>query len=383
MNTIQLIIKEILHRKLNFSLSLLAIVTAVALFVSFFTTGEASKRETIRLMRDMGYNLRIIHKDTDMNAFFLRGYSDITMPHDYVHILAKQDMPNFLYTHLLATYQHNVQWRGTSAIIKGIAAEVMPVNKSKPSMIFTIEPGTAYLGYELAKRFNLSQGDSIEVMGKTFTVERTLYESGTEDDIRIYVHLSDAQELFDQEGKINEIMALDCRCLIENVDPLELLRKQLAKTLPDTRVIQIRNIAQARTEQREMMDQYFAMIMPIIIIVCAIWIGALAMLNVRDRRQEIGVFRALGYRSGKIAGLFLGKALLIGVLGALIGFLIGTILALIWGPAIFKVTASKISPIYSLLVWSIIVAPLFAALSSFIPAALAITQDPADVLREE
>jgi len=58
MTTFRLILKEILQRKLNFFLSLLAIVIAASLFVSFFTTGEASKNETIRLMRDIGFNLR-------------------------------------------------------------------------------------------------------------------------------------------------------------------------------------------------------------------------------------------------------------------------------------------------------------------------------------
>lgn len=66
MKIVQLILREIMHRKLNSLLSLLAIVTAVALFVSFFTTGQASKRETTRLMRNIGFNLRIIPKETDI-----------------------------------------------------------------------------------------------------------------------------------------------------------------------------------------------------------------------------------------------------------------------------------------------------------------------------
>ncbi len=80
MKTAHLIIKEIMHRKGNFLLSLLAVVTAVALFTAFFTTGEASKRETTRLMRDIGLNLRIIPKEliakkneTEVTVYFKSG----------------------------------------------------------------------------------------------------------------------------------------------------------------------------------------------------------------------------------------------------------------------------------------------------------------------
>ncbi|MQY80296.1 MAG: hypothetical protein GH151_14095 [Bacteroidetes bacterium] len=82
---LKLIYKEIIHRKLNFVLALLAVTIAVAFFVSFFTANEASKRETIRLTRDMGFNLRIIPGETDMNKFWTEGYSDLTMPEDYIN----------------------------------------------------------------------------------------------------------------------------------------------------------------------------------------------------------------------------------------------------------------------------------------------------------
>ena len=51
--------------------------------VFFFTTSEASKRETIRLTRDMGFNLRIIPGKTDMDEFWTRGFSKYTMPEEY------------------------------------------------------------------------------------------------------------------------------------------------------------------------------------------------------------------------------------------------------------------------------------------------------------
>ena len=93
--------------------------------------------------------------------------------------------------------------------------------------------------------------------------------------------------------------------------------------------------------------------------------------------------RALGYGSVKIASLFLGKAVAVGLIGAALGFSIGTGLALKFGPDIFKVTANMITPKIELFYWALVASPAICALSVFIPAMIATTQDPALTLREE
>jgi len=358
MRTPYLILKEITHRKLNFLLSVLATLTAVALFVAFFTTGQASRRETTRLMRDIGFNLRIIPKKTDMNTFWTTGFSEYTMPEEYVGYFA--DREDISYNHLIATLQEKITWRGRQAILTGIAPEeVIPPGKVKRPMTFTMEPktaytieqGTVYIGFNLANGLGISKGDKIDVLGKSFTVARHRPETGSDDDIRIYAHLRDVQSLLNKEGRINEIKALECVCFDPNKDSLTILREELEQVLPEGKLIQIRSIAKAREKQRLMVDEYFSLIMPIVLVVCAAWIGVLAMMNVRDRRYEIGVMRALGYGSGRITLLFLGKALVIGVIGAAVGFGIGMWIALRFGPEIFQITAKAIKPIYNLLGW--------------------------------
>ena len=95
------------------------------------------------------------------------------------------------------------------------------------------------------------------------------------------------------------------------------------------------------------------------------------------------MLRALGYGAGYVGVLFLGKALVLGCLAAVLGFVLGTVLALTVGPAIFTVTSGSIVPLYSLL-WKVVVAaPLFAALCTLIPSAIAASQDPAIVLSED
>ena len=377
-----LIYKEIRHRKTNFALGSLAVMMAVALFISFFTAAQASNRETARLMLSLGFNLHIIPKDTNMNEFLLTGLSDKTMPEQYLEKLASQNQVS--YNHLLATLQKKINWQGLEVVLTGLAPEVCPPGSKKPPMSYQIERGRLYAGYRVATTLGLKEGDTVEIERNQLQVARCLSESGGVDDIRIQCHLRDAQKILNLPGQISEIRAVDCLCFAPTNDPAFILREEIGPLLPEAQVLHTRTIASARTKTRLMVKKLFAAIVPFVVIACGVWIGVLAIMNVRDRQQEIGIMRALGYGSGRITTLFLGKALTIGLVGAIIGFLAGTGLAMKFGPKIFELTAkTMIKPELSLLLYCLIFAPIFAAVSSFIPAMIAVTYDPAITLREE
>jgi len=385
MNVSRLILKEIVHRKINFAMGVVAVSTAVALFVTFMTSGQAYRRETRRIMRDMGQNLRIIPRETTMDEFWTQGFSSHTMPEEYVHKFA--NLKGYSYTHLVATLQKTVEWQGGTVILTGLLPEVLPLDKRQQApMTFSIKPGDVYVGWHVADILMIKEGQKIDIFDNSFTVKKVLFETGSKDDIRIYGDLHDIQEVLDLTGQINEIKALECLCQIESsdkeIDPRVLAQRQLAEILPEGKVIMLQGIAKIRQKQRAAMEGYLAFIMPTILIVCGAWIAVLTMMNVRERKQEIGITRALGHNSIKIAVLFLGKSLLIGLIGALIGYFAGTVLVLEYGPEIFKVTAKAIKLEYSLLTWAVIVAPVFAAIASFIPVTIAVAQDPADTLKE-
>lgn len=382
MTILHLIIKETALRKVNSLLSLLAVVVAVTLYVGFHTTGKAADRETTRLMRDLGFNLRIIPAATEETEFWAQGYATETIPQEYIDRFSEQE--GLSYRHLVATLQQQVAIDNVPAMLTGIDSEVTPagVGEKKP-MIFSIDPGTVYLGFHVAKKLGLRVGDEVTVEGETFRVAETMSEQGSQEDVRVYGFLADVQRVLKLEGRVNEIQALECLCRDPNVDSIDVLRAELEVVMPEAKVIQLRGIAQAREKQRIVVEKYFAFTMSVVVTGCAFWIGVLAMLNVRERRQEIGVFHALGYGMRHIAGLFLGKAIALGVVGAVLGFGVGTGLSLWLGPGIFEVTAKMIQPDYALLGWALIFAPAFAALCSMIPAAIAVSEDPADILRVE
>ena len=377
-----LFLKEILYRKFNFLLGALGMVAAVALVVLFVTMTKASQNETRILTRDMGFNLRIIPAQTDMNDFWVSGYSHRTMDQQYVSRLVTTN--SVFYAHITASLHKKIQWRNTETILTGISPEEKePSGKTKSKMIFAISPKKVFVGYELAKSQNIHLGDTLNILGRSFQVERTLSETGSNDDIRIYFDLTALQQLLKMEGRINEIMALNCLCSTKGDDPLGALRQQLEKVLPNTKVIMNKTIAVARERQRKMMDKYFLVLLPLFLFGCAIWVGIITMINVLQRKGEIGIMMALGFKRWRISRLFFARALALGIVGALLGFALGTWLAHAYGPSVFKVAARSIRPMYVLQYWTLLLAPVFAVISSFIPVMWAIGQQPAEILKQE
>ena len=383
MSPLALIIKEISHRKTNAILSLLAITIAVGGSTVLHTAFAGSLQRTKRIQRDMGQNLRIVSKDTDLAHFWDEGYSKSTFSENWVQQFTNVTK-EINYSHLSAVLKWKIDWRGSPAMIYGLAPrEVAPPGRKKPIMITPVKQGTIQLGKTLAAIHEVKRDDMVEVESGEFQVGRVLSEKGSGAEIRIYMHLADAQAVLQRKGLINEIQALDCYCADESQDTLALLRKQLQPILPEAQVFRMQDMAEAREKQRRDIEWTYSTLMPAIVMICGVIIGLLAFLNTRARQQEIGILRALGKGSFTVAALFLGKALILGIFGAACGFGLGTALLLGWGQELLKISPKLIGWDLANLKWALFLAPVFSALATFIPAMLAVTQDPADTLRHD
>jgi len=383
MSVLRLILQELWHRRVNALLSLAGATVTVGLLVAFHVLAQASQRETVRVTRDMGFNVRIIPRETDLDRFWTDGYADQTMPEEAVRRLASYQNVFFAYNHLVATLQQPFELQGRRVLLTGLAPTVTAPEQRKQPMGYRIEPGTVIVGAQVAQRLGLKKGDTLKLGESSLKVDRCLVEAGTAEDVTIYGALADVQRVLKLPGRINEIKAIDCLCLTAAEDPLSVLRAELEKALPEARVIQLRALADARAKQRQTSTRYFNVVTPMLLVACAAWVGLLAVQNVRERRVEIGLLRALGHTSTRIAGLFLGKAALIGLLSAAAGYGAGLALALQVGPQVFPVTAGAIKPELAPLWQALVAAPAFTALASFIPTMLAVTLDPAVALRED
>jgi ABC-type antimicrobial peptide transport system permease subunit len=122
---------------------------------------------------------------------------------------------------------------------------------------------------------------------------------------------------------------------------------------------------------------------PMSLVVCGLWIAFLTYQNVRDRRLEMGTLMALGFRPRQLQALVLSKAVVIGLLGTVIGFVVGK------GGMVLVKKANNVAAewlggaMFVHLAAALAVAVCLCVAGSSLPARVVANLDPADVLRGE
>jgi len=359
-------------------------------------------------MLKLGLNLLILPKGQNVGDWYAEDTGTTYMDEGYVDRLA--DSGVITVRHFLPCLQHKVKWpeRKRTIILVGTRGEVPNLHKSPVVPIIQPVPkDSIVLGHELHESLGLEVGDTVTLMGKKFTVHRCHEERGNKDDITAWIELEQAQELLDKRGRINAILALHCVCAGTE---LGRVRSDIARVLPDTKVIEVgteRRLARAearmsvakeakeaiereqavRANLRRERERFATVLVIVVMVTCGVWIGFLAYGNVRQRRAEIGIFRALGVRSRQVFFLFLSKAIVIGLIGGAVGFATGLFGGTGLGISIDRAGRELVSvrellnPLHLGLV--LLVAPLLSTLASWLPTVLAVGQDPAEILQGE
>ena len=118
----------------------------------------------------------------------------------------------------------------------------------------------------------------------------------------------------------------------------------------------------------------------IVLLIGALVVGVTMMSSVIERVREIGVFRAVGFRRSHIMAVFLTEAGLLGLVGGLLGYALGTGGAALFGGAVAQMQV-RVSVNPWLALASGVLAALLAILASLYPAWRAANLDPAEALR--
>ncbi len=425
MSVVRLIVREMWRRKLNALLGLVSVVVAIACLVGAATILRAGDLRTEQILKEkeaeveaagrelqeamrratlkLGFNLLIIPKDQDLNELHVKGTLSKYMPEEYAERLTKASVVSI--NHVLPILTEKIRWpeRGLEVILIGTRGEVPLAGRPpKKPLLDAVPPGSMVVGFHVAKELGLKEGQRVTLLGQQFKIKKVHEERGTADDSTLWINLAEAQELLGKQNLINAILALECRCAWANVTKV---RQELATVLPGTQVIERGPKALARAEARKKAEEeaqaalererrareqlrtqrrrVAAVLVPLVLIGSAVWIALLMFGNVRERRVEIGILRAIGLRSLHILAVFLGKALLIGFVGSLLGYVAGFLLGAAIGDLGLSTESLRFLFAPTLLFLSLVLALLLSALASWLPSLLAAQQDPAVILAAE
>lgn len=374
----RLLLREMAHSRWNTLATLLAVAAAAGLYVAVSDIGVSSVDATRLLMRDMGFNLLITPADADPARWQALDFSGPDMPEEHVKKLAGQR--DILAQHFVGKLQHTLDLDGATAVLTGVLAEVVRTGTEKTPMptAYDVPRGRLFLGAAVARGLGKHPGDSLALLGRDFTVDRVLGEYGAmPEDIRVFAHLRDVQELLGRPDRVNAIDALACQCPADAADIIGMVRESVTRTLPGVEVRPYQSMLLARFEQRAMMMRLQAAMVAAAMAAAAAAVWGLSYQNVSARRHEIGVFRALGVSDIAVVALFLVKTGAVALAGAGLGVAAGR--------AYFLHTQVADNPLCSpprILAMVLLAAPLAAMLFSLPPIAGRMGRDTAALLGE-
>jgi len=203
----------------------------------------------------------------------------------------------------------------------------------------------------------------------------SFYQTGGPEDDRVTIGLRAAQRLADLPGRISAIE------LIVPGTPGEVQNyiKDLQRILPDAEVRPIRQFTEAQAKIYGRISGLLTATVALVLVLTGLCVMA-AMTNVAmERKNDVGLMKAIGGSVRRVLRLFLAEAALLGLAGGIIGAAAGIFLSIGLGKAVFGVAARP-----RLIVYPVTVAmTIIVAIISAYPLRRLASIRPASVFRGE
>jgi len=266
----------------------------------------------------------------------------------------------------------------------------------------TIDQGTnikggndALVGATIASNFNIAVGSSIKIGQNCQSIVRPVVRVAgilqtrgiTSDNVNAdnaiivtdqwYTDHFGNKDIYDQ---VNVVLA--------NVDTINQTEDNIdRKVNRNTEVIRVSDASSrlgSITSTLGTITTFIMAIGGISLVVAAVSIFNVMMMSVKERVQEIGILLSIGTEKGEVRRMFLYEALILGIIGAIVGgimsFIIGytVVQAMIGSTAYFFRPESLIYIPYGMIIGVVV-----CVVSGLYPAWMASNMDPIDALRSE
>ncbi|MFN2366762.1 MAG: ABC transporter permease, partial [Desulfurivibrionaceae bacterium] len=175
------------------------------------------------------------------------------------------------------------------------------------------------LGASAAETLGLKIGESISLNGRDFTVASILMMTGGAEDGVVIANMREAQEVLGKEGRVSmvEISAFCRGC------PISDMVLQIAEKFPEAKVTALKQAVMSKMQSIDMFKSFSYGIAVLVVFIGSLLVFITMMGSVNERTREIGIFRAIGFRRGHVMQIILLEAMVVGLVGGILGFLGG------------------------------------------------------------
>ncbi len=333
----------ITRNKMRAVLTMMGIIVGVGAVIAMIGIGEGSKRASIAIIQNMGSNMLTIFPGAGGQRFgpMAMGSSDILLPEDTVLITQELGGSSVVAASPQVQTSKPVVYQNVNSVtqIQGTGPE-FPVIRG-----WELEKGRFFSDSEvkgMAKVCVIGQtvrdnlfpngedpvGQTIRIGRLPFQVVGLLEKKGAgmwgdQDDLVVGPYTTVMRKIMGRD-KIQRIMvsAKEGKAELAEAEITALLRQRMKVQGRDDSPFQIRkqdDIVQMQTQQAGILTALLAVAASISLVVGGIGISNIMLVSVTERTREIGVRRALGATQHNILWQFLTEAIVLSVLGGVLG----------------------------------------------------------------
>lgn len=234
------------------------------------------------------------------------------------------------------------------------------------------------LGRNVARQFRLAPGDHVKLdyLGRSVQLAVAgIVDAGGTADNQVFVNLAVAQNLAALQGKI-ELVQLSVSGTSASIAAYA---AQLARAIPGYDVRPIRQVTEAEGNLLSRTRLLIVSMVVLILVLTLFCVLATMAALAWERREDVGLMKALGGSISRIVALFLSEVGVLGAVGGLIGCVAGVALSQWMGQRVF---GASIAPRWEIFPVTIALMVL-VAMAGALPLRLLGKVKPAVILRGE
>lgn len=376
-------IKNLLRRKAKAAFILAGLVIGVATVVTVIGFADTMTHDINHKLEKYGANILIVPRTDNLNLSYggmtLGGLSFESEPIRESQIAEIANIKNAANVAAVGPIVlGTVKINGRSALLAGVDLSKTLILKPWWKVNGT-KPATNELmaGADAAQILGLTVGQTLTINGRNLRISGILNSTGSQDDQLLFSSLATAQALLNKPGQLSmvEVAALCNAC------PIDEMVRQIAEKLPTAKVMAIQQVVKGRMETLAQFRKFSYALSLVVVAIGALVVLVTLMGSVKERTEEIGIFRAIGFRQQHIMRIIFLETGIVSLASGIIGYALGMIA--IWtGLRLFSnhgKAAITLDPI--LAVGALAMALVVGLVASAYPAFMAARMDPNQALR--
>ena len=353
--------------------------------VAMTSVGDAMNREVMHALDEYGANILVLPASEGLPLSYgglmvsavNTGGRELTMLDiDRIRTIKDKESISTVAPKLLV----QTAVKGTKVLVAGVDFKAEQRLKKWWRVASGMKPGAsgeALIGKDAAARLHLAPGDNIAIGRGNLTVSGVLDNTGSQDDGLIFTDIAWVQKQFNKGNAVSmiELSALCSGC------PIEEIVGQVNAALPGARVVAVKETVELKMQAMHYFHKFSLGISALLLIVAGMIIFFAMTASVKERVQEIGLFRAIGFRTSHIIQVLLTEAFIVSLLAGIAGYVIGIVSPRFVAP--YLMNAYNLTFVFDpvLAAGAIISSVIVGLLASIYPAVRAGRLDPVEALK--